>query len=531
MQNEEQIRNAQEDGLGALEDKVKAIFLDRLAGGDWVRLNDLLLRVPEDLAQARFGLGNSALHADAVPIEYGRHRLTKDVVKALEADGQCEVQEEFGFDEVRLLKPREKSPEPELPFHPAPEAESEEAAGQPAPVDADGREVCTEETPCGGPEVQTIDQERTPVSEPTMTPRVVLIRIDLIDCGERHRKDMGDLGTLAASIRDLGLLQPVVVRQDGARYHLIAGQRRLCAKRMNDPSPDAMIEACPVDGLTDAAALLRAERDENTCRKDLTVSEAVALGMALEALEAKQAKQRQQQGGRAGGKASGKLPEASTGQTRDKVGEAVGMSGRTYDKAKEVVNAAQAEPERFGDLVEQMDATDKVHSAYQEMRERQGDSSMGRTTPTPKAGEEDRQKGEGDQTESGGKGAAQRKSSPRRRERSPAEDNLLAAAIAFGRAERAEKEAKAACKPSPKKQNGLLKKKQAARDRLCEAARQCYRQREDERERRRARRQARPKPPEPISAADATDASRDHLDATGTAATPGTEALDGALQQ
>jgi N6-adenosine-specific RNA methylase IME4 len=40
------------------------------------------------------------------------------------------------------------------------------------------------------------------------------------------------------------------------------------------------------------------------------------------------------------------------------------MSGRTYEKAKEVVKAAAEDPDRFGHLVEQMDETGNVDAAY-----------------------------------------------------------------------------------------------------------------------------------------------------------------------
>jgi hypothetical protein len=68
----------------------------------------------------------------------------------------------------------------------------------------------------------------------------------------------------------------------------------------------------------------------------------VAIGKAIEELEKPKAKERQKAGksadGHAGGrgkrkdKPSGKLPDGLSGQTRDKVAEAVGMSGRTYEK-------------------------------------------------------------------------------------------------------------------------------------------------------------------------------------------------------
>jgi hypothetical protein len=50
------------------------------------------------------------------------------------------------------------------------------------------------------------------------------------------------------------------------------------------------------------------------------------MGQDIEALERPKAKARQRDGGKAGGEASGNLPEASGGDTRDKVGADLGMS-------------------------------------------------------------------------------------------------------------------------------------------------------------------------------------------------------------
>ncbi len=55
------------------------------------------------------------------------------------------------------------------------------------------------------------------------------MRVDSIKIGERHRKDYGDITTLAKSIDEIGLLHPVVVTPDGV---LIAGARRLRACQM-----------------------------------------------------------------------------------------------------------------------------------------------------------------------------------------------------------------------------------------------------------------------------------------------------------
>ena len=53
--------------------------------------------------------------------------------------------------------------------------------------------------------------------------------IAVIKIGKRHRRDMGDPSELAQSIKDVSLLQPIVVRPD---HTLIAGERRLRACEM-----------------------------------------------------------------------------------------------------------------------------------------------------------------------------------------------------------------------------------------------------------------------------------------------------------
>ena len=60
----------------------------------------------------------------------------------------------------------------------------------------------------------------SPRSKPTRLP------VEQIAVGQRYRKDLGDLRSLAASIEEVGLLHPIVVTPQG---RLIAGQRRLKA--------------------------------------------------------------------------------------------------------------------------------------------------------------------------------------------------------------------------------------------------------------------------------------------------------------
>jgi ParB family chromosome partitioning protein len=211
--------------------------------------------------------------------------------------------------------------------------------------------------------------------------QVTELSIESISVGDRHRKDLGDIDGLARSMREVGLLHPLVVDRN---HKLIAGHRRLeAAKKMGWRKVAVRVVA----GLEEAELALLAERDENTCREDFTPSEAVALGKALEALEKARAKERQKHhGGTAPGKkknTGGNLPQVTGGKTRDKVAEVVGLSGRTYEKAKAVVEAAEKDPERFGRLLNEMDTTGRVGPAYQEMIRRQVmlDGEGGRNRP------------------------------------------------------------------------------------------------------------------------------------------------------
>ncbi len=58
----------------------------------------------------------------------------------------------------------------------------------------------------------------------------------------------------------------------------------------------------------------------------------MAITKALGPKEEGAAKERRVKGGRSGGKAGGKLPQASTGKTRDKVAVHTRMSERTLEK-------------------------------------------------------------------------------------------------------------------------------------------------------------------------------------------------------
>jgi N6-adenosine-specific RNA methylase IME4/ParB-like chromosome segregation protein Spo0J len=192
-----------------------------------------------------------------------------------------------------------------------------------------------------------------------------------IKLGKRHRFDYGDIDALAASIEKVSLLHPVVIRPDG---RLIAGERRIRAfKKLGR-------ERIPVT-VVDLDKIVLGEHAENTERKDFTYAEAVEILREVRPLEEKAAKERQDEGRREGGKKAGRgrkgLRQVTVKQPRnptasDKAAKATGKKRRTLEKAEKVIEAAEQEPERFGDLAEQLKEEGvKVDAVHREMRQRQ----------------------------------------------------------------------------------------------------------------------------------------------------------------
>jgi ParB family transcriptional regulator, chromosome partitioning protein len=160
----------------------------------------------------------------------------------------------------------------------------------------------------------------------------------------RYRKTLGDIQSLAASIKELGLLHPIVVRPDG---RLIAGERRLAACKLLG------WKSVPVT-YVNLKEVVRGEFAENAYRKDFLPSEIEAIRRALEPYEKEAAKECQRKhGGTAPGlrKHSGKL---SRSEVRTRF---AGISGRSLAKIQAIVEAAERSPRRFGPLVAEMTVT------------------------------------------------------------------------------------------------------------------------------------------------------------------------------
>jgi hypothetical protein len=173
---------------------------------------------------------------------------------------------------------------------------------------------------------------------------IVEMPCEQIRIGERHRKDMGDLEALAASISAFGLLHPPVVTKEGV---LVCGERRFRAMR------DILgWKTIPVIVL-EVSSIVEGEYAENEIRKDFTPSERVAIGRAIEAEIGKRQGQRTDKG----------LPvncaEVEPGvETREVAAAKAGFdSASTYERAKRVVEKAVDE------VVAQMDVGDLSISA------------------------------------------------------------------------------------------------------------------------------------------------------------------------
>ena len=180
----------------------------------------------------------------------------------------------------------------------------------------------------------------------------------------RHRKDLGDIDKLARSIRESGLLHPVVVTPD---HKLVGGERRIAAFRKLGRTE---IPVTVAHSITDAKALLIAERDENECREDPKPSEKATLGMALEELERPSAAARKAHGQTGPGKNAPENFTGALGNTGDIVGAAVGMSRPTYERAKLVVQAASGFTEQGqGKNKEVVPVSEEVRAAAVEAME------------------------------------------------------------------------------------------------------------------------------------------------------------------
>ena len=104
-----------------------------------------------------------------------------------------------------------------------------------------------------------------------------LVPIELVDPNpDQPRQVMGDLSELKASIAEKGIIEPLIVRQRGARYQIVAGERRYQAA-----SQIGLRELPVVIRDVDDTEIIEVALIENIQRKDLSAFEEAEAMQAL----------------------------------------------------------------------------------------------------------------------------------------------------------------------------------------------------------------------------------------------------------
>ncbi|MEM4531039.1 MAG: ParB/RepB/Spo0J family partition protein [Thermofilum sp.] len=235
------------------------------------------------------------------------------------------------------------------------------------------------------------------------------VKLSDIRVGKEYRKDLGNLQDLASSIKEIGLLHPLVVRSD--TMELVAGRRRLEALKLlgYEEVPEDWVRF--VDIKRTAYAVLH----ENTLRKDLTDYEKVLvleeIDRELRELEAQQqtaaeqpleqevldagAEEMDEEGEDLSEEAdlrtevkrepqsdSGRsvLLDAKSRHLLEGVAKNLGWSYETARKAYTVYTEAKRDPNKYGELLEEMKSARsiKVEPLWQKFH-------AIRTAPKPKA--------------------------------------------------------------------------------------------------------------------------------------------------
>lgn len=180
--------------------------------------------------------------------------------------------------------------------------------------------------------------------------------------------DQNDLDeSLLSSIRAHGVLEPIVIDSEET---IISGHRRVAA------AIEVGLEEVPVrveefeSELAEREALVHHNR-----QREKTFSQKMREAEVLEEIERERAQERQgERTDLVENQSQGVESKTDTeyGKTREKVAEEVGIgSGRTYDKARKVWEAAQNGDTVAQHEVERIDNDDQsIHGAFEQVRER-----------------------------------------------------------------------------------------------------------------------------------------------------------------
>ena len=180
------------------------------------------------------------------------------------------------------------------------------------------------------------------------------VALDAITVGVRHRKDVGDLEPLMASIAKYGLLQPITLTPE---LVLVCGWRRLQAMlRLGWTHTRPWWRP----GLSDAATAVLAEHDENFLRQAYTKSEQATLFRELKSVLQQEAARRQAAHWFGGPADGGPTREHGTdepdnyGSADSAAPEELGEPGDTRAQAAQLITGRKAHQslERIGTLMD-----------------------------------------------------------------------------------------------------------------------------------------------------------------------------------
>ncbi len=107
------------------------------------------------------------------------------------------------------------------------------------------------------------------ISNRTRTPIIRNIPLQKILTNEQQpRKDFGELGEMAESIKEKGILEPILIRPKNGQFEIVAGERRYKAAQMAGLTEIPCIEYDIADNEALELSII-----ENIQRKDLTIYE------------------------------------------------------------------------------------------------------------------------------------------------------------------------------------------------------------------------------------------------------------------
>ncbi len=180
--------------------------------------------------------------------------------------------------------------------------------------------------------------------------------------GDRFRNDLGDIKGLAASLAEIGQLQPIGVTPDN---HLIWGGRRLAAaKRLRWKKILVRV--------VDFRDRRSAEVQENTMRTPFLPSEIYAIAKHFWPKVSRQAALRER---------SGRKVQGEKGDTRDIVGRLCGISGTRLGWIMAIGKAVEENPELYGELTDGCDKTGKVIKFWKRLKRMQAAEQSRKQSP------------------------------------------------------------------------------------------------------------------------------------------------------